>query len=166
MNFDHRPVSHTYFSIRGGSIINSLYTIFKVVHESINPCHPGPCGPHSQCRAFNGHAVCSCTQNYIGSPPNCRPECMVSSDCGQNTACMNQKCVDPCPGTCGMNAQCKVINHNPICSCTTGYSGDPFVRCVIEESKHLYSFLYVLYFIFSYVLFYFFPLHVLMFNLY
>lgn len=86
------------------------------------------------CREVQGHAVCSCQSNYIGSPPGCRPECIVSSECSQDKACINQKCVDPCPGTCGTNALCQVINHNPICSCPKGFIGDPFIRCVVETS--------------------------------
>lgn len=94
-----------------------------------HPCNPTPCGPNSQCREFNGQAICSCLQGYIGSPPACRPECVSSSDCLLNRACINQKCIDPCPGTCGLNALCQVINHNAICSCPPRYSGDPFIRC-------------------------------------
>lgn len=36
---------------------------------------------------------------------------------------------------CGLNAQCQIVNHNPICSCLSGFTGDPFVRCFVEESK-------------------------------
>lgn len=96
---------------------------------------PSPCGLNSQCRTLNQHAVCSCLPTYIGAPPNCRPECIVSSECPLDKSCINQKCKDPCPGTCGQNAKCQVVNHNPICSCNNGYTGDPFVRCVIEQSK-------------------------------
>lgn len=95
----------------------------------VNPCNPSPCGPNSQCRNINENAVCSCIQTYIGSPPNCRPECVVSSECAHDNACVNQKCIDPCPGTCGYNARCEVINHSPICSCPAGQTGDPFRRC-------------------------------------
>lgn len=93
------------------------------------PCRPSPCGPYSQCRAVNGQAVCSCVPGYVGSPPACRPECIVNSDCGRNEACSSQKCRDPCPGTCGVGARCEVVNHNPICSCPPRYTGDPFTRC-------------------------------------
>lgn len=93
------------------------------------PCNPSPCGPYSQCRAVNGQAVCSCVPGYVGSPPACRPECTVNSDCGRNEACSNQKCRDPCPGSCGVGARCEVVNHNPICSCPPRYTGDPFTRC-------------------------------------
>lgn len=96
-----------------------------------NPCQPNTCGPNSQCRELNKQSVCSCLPNYFGSPPGCRPECTVSSECSLNKACINQKCTDPCPGTCGLNAQCKVINHSPICSCPEQYLGDPFIRCIL-----------------------------------
>uniref|UniRef100_A0A6E8W1C0 Dumpy n=1 Tax=Anopheles coluzzii TaxID=1518534 RepID=A0A6E8W1C0_ANOCL len=99
------------------------------VQEYVNPCQPSPCGPNSQCREVNGQAVCSCLPTYVGSPPGCRPECVVSSECALDKACVNQKCVDPCPGTCGTNARCNVNNHSPICSCQSGFTGDPFTRC-------------------------------------
>lgn len=98
-----------------------------------NPCEPSPCGPYSVCKNVNDHAVCSCQTNYIGTPPGCRPECVVSSECPQNRACINQKCSDPCIGICGIKARCQVINHNPICSCPSGLIGDPFVQCKPER---------------------------------
>lgn len=97
--------------------------------EISNPCNPSPCGPNSQCREINGQAVCSCVQGYIGSPPTCRSECVVSSECPQNKACSNLKCKDPCPGACGVNTNCNVFQHNPICMCLNGFTGDPFTRC-------------------------------------
>lgn len=93
------------------------------------PCNPSPCGPNSQCREVNEQAVCSCLPEFSGSPPSCRPECVVSSECALNKACIKQKCSDPCPGTCGLQAKCEVINHSPICSCNRGHTGDPFTRC-------------------------------------
>lgn len=99
--------------------------------EITDPCNPSPCGPNSQCRQINGQAVCSCVRGYLGSPPNCRPECVTSSECPLIKACVNQECIDPCPGTCGIAAECKVINHNPICTCRPKYTGDPFVRCIL-----------------------------------
>lgn len=94
-----------------------------------HPCNPSPCGPNSQCREINGQAVCSCVPEFVGSPPACRPECVTSSECPLNQACVNQRCIDPCPGTCGLSATCQVVNHNPICSCLPGSTGDPFIRC-------------------------------------
>lgn len=70
-------------------------------------------------------------------PPNCRAECVISSECPQNKACVNQKCTDPCVGVCGENAICKVVNHNAICSCSSGFTGEPFNHCKPIESKNL-----------------------------
>lgn len=59
----------------------------------------------------------------------CRPECLTSSDCPFDRSCINQHCRDPCPGSCGINAQCIVIHHNPVCSCPIGLIGNPFEHC-------------------------------------
>lgn len=114
----------------------SFYCSIEEYLPPIDLCHPSPCGPYSECKPSNGHAICSCIITYIGSPPACRPECVVSSDCRQSKACRNQKCIDPCPGTCGINAECQVINHSPICSCLPNFVGDPFIRCFKEDSKN------------------------------
>jgi hypothetical protein len=94
-----------------------------------NPCTPNPCGPNSQCQAVSGQAECGCLSNMIGSAPNCRPECILNSDCPASSACVNQKCVDPCPGTCGSNSECRVVNHSPVCSCVAGFTGNAFNDC-------------------------------------
>lgn len=128
--------------------LSYLLSSLELEEPKGNPCLPSPCGPYSNCKEINGYAVCSCQPDYIGSPPTCKPECMVSSECPQNRACIRNKCKDPCPGTCGLNARCNVVNHNPICSCLKDYVGDPFVRCIPEESKLvLFLFHFHLYFI-------------------
>lgn len=105
-------------------------TIYFADPERVEPCNPSPCGPNSRCQDFSGQAVCSCAPGYIGNPPACRPECLVNTDCPLNEACVNLKCRDPCPGSCGVSARCQVVNHNPICSCPPIFTGDPFVRCL------------------------------------
>lgn len=94
-----------------------------------DPCVPSPCGPNSVCRNLNGIPSCSCQPNYEGSPPNCRPECTINEDCSSNLACINQKCKDPCPGSCGINANCQVIQHLAICTCIEGFTGNAFTQC-------------------------------------
>lgn len=113
------------------NIINQIlyFICTDTTPHPINVCQPSPCGPNSQCREVNHQAVCSCLPAYQGSPPSCRPECVVSSECPSNKACINQKCVDPCPGPCGQNANCQTIHHSPICSCRNGFTGDAFSRC-------------------------------------
>lgn len=110
-----------------------------VQREPANPCLPSPCGPNSQCREHNSQAVCTCLQNYIGRPPNCRPECTTNSECPSNLACINQKCKDPCPGSCGAYTTCTVNNHRPVCRCYDRYTGDPFAECSPVISKTSFS---------------------------
>ena len=89
--------------------------------------------------------VCECQPGYFGKPPNCQPECLKNSDCTKNKACINQKCQDPCPGICGANAVCQVVDHNPICSCPAGYTGDPFNYCHLVPGRILNDFVLELY---------------------
>lgn len=91
-----------------------------------DPCNPSPCGPNAACQ----DGVCTCLPNYFGDAyRNCRPECTMNSDCPRNRACVNQRCIDPCPGVCGQSATCDVINHIPTCNCPERTRGDPFVAC-------------------------------------
>ena len=99
--------------------------------SSENPCYPSPCGSNAHCRAENGRAICECLPDYFGNPyESCRPECVANTDCASNRACIRNKCQDPCPGTCGISAQCDVRNHIPICTCPRGYAGDAFRLCI------------------------------------
>lgn len=119
-----------------------MLTTFFSVPVVVNPCHPSPCGPNSQCREINSQAVCSCVPGFVGAPPTCRPECISSPECPLNEACVNQKCINPCPGTCGIGAECQVVNHNPICSCPARFTGDPFTRCIpiskLTKTKNIF----------------------------
>lgn len=94
-----------------------------------NPCVPSPCGPNSVCQNVNSRPVCSCVPNYYGRPPNCRPECTTNSECPPSLACINERCKDPCIGSCGWNAECRVVSHSPKCYCTVGFEGDPYTGC-------------------------------------
>jgi hypothetical protein len=120
----------------------------------VDVCSPSPCGPHSNCRVVNGHAVCACQPGCIGHPPNCRLECTQSIECAADMACVNQKCVNPCPGTCTIGARCRVINHQPRCDCQHGYTGDGFKRCYPITSKLFSSIFYFHYLSISLYLFY------------
>lgn len=109
----------------------TVFFLFSVESPPIvtNPCIPSPCGPNAECRNVGNNPSCSCLPSFIGSPPNCRPECMIHSDCPSDRACINTKCQDPCLGSCGISASCNVLNHIPICTCIEGYVGDPFSIC-------------------------------------
>lgn len=80
--------------------------------------------------------------NYFGTPPNCHPECVLNSECSQLQSCIGNRCQDPCVGVCGTNAECKVHNHYPSCSCFAEYTGDPFTHCYpnIKRKMEYYFF--------------------------
>lgn len=131
MNSDviiHSPREVKYLRIKIFSLLG--------LKDPVDPCSLSPCGPYSVCRVNGGHAICSCQEEYLGSPPSCRPECMVSSECMPNKACINQRCADPCVGACGATAKCIVVNHNALCSCPQGYIGDPFTQCMEAPSEN------------------------------
>ena len=104
-----------------------------------DPCQPNPCGSNSnRPRNLGNRCDCSCLPNMVGSPPNCRPECIFNNDCPSDKACQRQRCLDPCPNLCGSNANCRVRNHIPICVCQAGYIGDPFNGCHPTTSKFIF----------------------------
>lgn len=102
-----------------------------------SPCEPSPCGPFSTCKDVGGSAICSCKSGYIGVPPSCAPECTINEDCPNDKACVREKCSDPCLGSCGSNTNCRAMNHLAICTCLSGYSGNPFTSCYVFDGKHL-----------------------------
>ena len=120
--------------------VSYLYACFTAVAPVVfdDPCVPNPCGPNSHPPRISGsRCQCTCLPGMIGSPPNCRPECVINSECPSDKACINRKCQDPCPGLCGVNAYCSVRNHVPICICNQGYIGDPFSTCYRPTSKQI-----------------------------
>ena len=112
--------------------------------ELQDPCNPSPCGSNALCTDQNHRsAACQCISEYFGDPyVACRPECLVNSDCPSNKACQNNKCIDPCPGTCGVNAICRVVSHVPTCMCIVGYVGDPFTECRLKPLRKYNFFFY------------------------
>jgi hypothetical protein len=129
--YNHIPICTCIQGYTGNAFVLCTQIVVPVPQ---NPCSPSPCGPNSQCREINGQAVCSCIPGYIGSPPTCRPECVSSSECALNQACVNQKCIDPCPGTCGIGAKCQVVNHNPICSCPSR-TESVWTKCSMQRNQ-------------------------------
>lgn len=64
---------------------------------------------------------------------------MINAECPANLACINERCKDPCIGVCGRFTTCSVLNHNSMCHCVAGYTGDPFTGCTeIIRSKSIY----------------------------
>lgn len=68
---------------------------------------------------------------FLSAP---QPECTRNEECPLTLACINQECKDPCfKHVCGINADCKVKRHRPICFCLPGFVGNPDQIC--EERK-------------------------------
>ena len=57
--------------------------------------------------------------------------CLQNEDCPLYTACKNTKCINPCAedNPCAPTAICKVLNHEPKCTCPDGYIGSPLTDC-------------------------------------
>lgn len=134
------PMSHVRHTVRSYDLskkksvfLNPPIVHYIVIEEKRNPCSFNPCGVNAECRELNGAGSCRCLPEYYGDPHvECRPECVTNSDCPKHLSCSNQKCRDPCPGTCGLNAECNVVNHSPSCLCPTGYTGNPLLNCFIQ----------------------------------
>lgn len=102
-------------------------------------CNPSPCGPNAVCN--NG--VCTCIPEYRGDPYfECRPECTLSSECPRDKACVRNKCVDPCINTCGINANCEVVNHMAVCTCPARTAGNAFIQCSPVKGRFTLTFMY------------------------
>ena len=97
-----------------------------------NPCKDA-CGVNAICNLRGLTPVCSCSRGMTGNPfiscRSLRSECQSNSECPYHQACINYSCVNPCLGKCGLNANCDVKNHTIVCSCPTGYTGNPFSAC-------------------------------------
>lgn len=52
-------------------------------------------------------------------------------DCVDTEACYKSFCLDPCEFTnaCASTAKCHAKAHRPICTCPSGYEGNPAVKC-------------------------------------
>ncbi|CAL4121136.1 unnamed protein product, partial [Meganyctiphanes norvegica] len=98
------------------------------------PCNPNPCGKFTNCLVVADQAVCSCNPGYFGNPNlGCTAECIINSDCPLSRACINNQCIDPCPGSCGNKAECSTVSHTPVCSCPTGFVGDLLTGCLENQ---------------------------------
>lgn len=107
-----------------------MVEIAATTPRPVDPCRPSPCGINAVCSDRNGAASCTCLPGLQGNPYlECKPECSINPDCPVNLACVNNKCVDPCPGVCGSRATCSVQRHRPNCQCQPGLIGDPFTAC-------------------------------------
>lgn len=104
-------------------------------------CRIEACGINAQCLSTQHRAMCTCAPGYEGNPhTECSPlpkiphqpdpvECYENDDCPMDQTCSNQHCISACRDACGRGAYCNAVQHEAICNCLPGYSGNPKVAC-------------------------------------
>ncbi|KAI1292053.1 Latent-transforming growth factor beta-binding protein 4 [Halotydeus destructor] len=124
-----------------------------------NPCNIfGACGINAVCKPSNHDRVCSCLADFTGDPKSlcerikpppectadpqcplgqicsnerCLPGCRESKNCPDEQSCYRNRCINACSisGVCGRGATCTPSDHVAVCSCPSGFRGDPDVEC-------------------------------------
>ena len=73
----------------------------------------------------------------VGLPtePTLDVGCESNADCPDYTACENRQCINPCAirDPCAPSAICKVVRHEPVCTCPDGYIGNPQTSCELRK---------------------------------
>src|SRR5699024_5348276 len=80
----------------------------------------------TDCQADN-----ECPFGLICNFGSCVEGCRSDDHCVPNEACINGQCRSPCelPNACGLHADCSVNAHKAVCSCHSGFIGDPLIEC-------------------------------------
>ena len=65
--------------------------------------------------------------------------CQSDEECSLTDKCLQGQCNNPCDqhSACGMNAECRVFNHNKQCSCPPGFTGNHDIECVRSKYRFL-----------------------------
>ena len=152
--FEDKRLLKYIISVSDEFLKKNFYTKFELILTSATPvpptkatlCSPNTCGVNAQCLEENGKASCKCLAGFpVGDPyVSCRQDCVTNSHCSLDKACINERCVDPCPGACGTDAECRVPNHVPICTCPQGYTGSPYRRCYPITGMHYNTLIFYL----------------------
>lgn len=62
-------------------------------------------------------------------------------DCLETEACYMSMCHNPCEFTkaCAKDTTCQAKMHRPMCTCKTGYEGNPATKCFKSPTSKVYS---------------------------
>ncbi|SPP80067.1 blast:Fibrillin-1, partial [Drosophila guanche] len=112
---DHRAVCQCPPGFRGDPLP-------EVACTKQSGCAAGTCHPSAICEVTPEGPICKCPPHFVGDPKSagCRPDGQCpngDADCPANTICAGGRCQNPCDNACGSNAECKVVNRKPVCSC-------------------------------------------------
>lgn len=95
------------------------------------------CGRNAECSASDHQPICKCKEGFFGDPNDdrvgCQPiECQSNTDCASDKVCSEFKCQVACrvSNPCGENALCISDNHQSLCQCQPGFTGNPAKECV------------------------------------
>lgn len=107
-----------------------------------NPCAINSvCSPDQECRVLDSSPLrtimCQCPSDAILDPSgrciaivSVQPQCRTDNECSNVEKCIKGNCVEACRlDRCGINALCKSLNHQSVCSCAPGYTGNAHYEC-------------------------------------
>lgn len=106
-----------------------------------------------------GRCVCPIEHGYKITPlgecviESRTPGCASDQECADHQFCMfeTKTCEDAClHKVCGVNALCNATNHQAICQCITGYTGNPEIQCS-ESPVVIYSFFVPFFFMLDHI---------------
>ncbi|XP_022241755.1 fibropellin-1-like [Limulus polyphemus] len=107
------------------------------IRDCYDACAEIVCGPNAQCVSTDHKHVCTCIKGFIGDPNNHTHGCIVPHQCDDDEDCDSdkvcrvdsdkvRKCVLVCVyAECGASAVCQAENHQPLCICPEGTTGNP-----------------------------------------
>ena len=115
----------------------------------VDPCAVMSCGDFETCSIQNAKPVCQCSPTHLRNPltGKCEiaavPSCTSNDQCGPDQVCTADalgilKCTAVCSlFNCPPNSVCRAANHQGICQCLEGYTGNPKDRtgCVPVASR-------------------------------
>ncbi|KAI2804698.1 hypothetical protein BLOT_003686 [Blomia tropicalis] len=72
-----------------------------------------------------------CPFGLICNFGSCEDGCRTDEHCVSSETCYGGQCRSPCELTnaCGLHADCSANAHKAVCSCHSGFIGDPLVEC-------------------------------------
>lgn len=109
-------------------------------NQCVEPCKElSPCAKSAKCSVIDSSPVrtmvCECPELWVpDANGECRqivlatePGCQQDTDCPEQETCINRQCRNPC--NCGIDAECRIVNRRPVCSCRNGFDGNPNTAC-------------------------------------